>query len=69
MPSPCNNAMLRRASRMLGQVYDEELAASGLRTTQHSLLAQIDKMNGPLSACLRRSLSWTCLPWDILSNP
>ena len=44
MPSPCNNAMLRRASRMLGQVYDEELAASGLRTTQHSLLAQIDKM-------------------------
>ena len=47
MPSPCNNAMLRRASRMLGQVYDEELAASGLRTTQHSLLAQIDKMKGP----------------------
>lgn len=47
MPSPCNNAMLRRASRMLGQVYDEELAASGLRTTQHSLLAQIDNMKGP----------------------
>ena len=56
MPSPCNNAMLRRASRMLGQVYDEELAASGLRTTQHSLLAQINKMNGPTLRALATEL-------------
>jgi len=47
MTSPCNNAMLRRASRMLGQIYDEELAASGLKTTQYTLLAQIDRMDRP----------------------
>ncbi len=47
MTSPCNNAMLKRASRMLGQIYDDELAASGLKTTQHTLLAQIDRMDRP----------------------
>jgi len=47
MTSPCNNAMLKRASRMLGQIYDDELAASGLKTTQHTLLAQIDRMERP----------------------
>ena len=47
MTSPCNNAMLKRASRMLGQIYDDELATSGLKTTQHTLLAQIDRMEKP----------------------
>ncbi len=47
MSTPCNNAMLRRASRMLGQIYDDELAASGLKTTQYSLISQIDRMNEP----------------------
>jgi DNA-binding MarR family transcriptional regulator len=47
MDIPCNNAMLRRASRMLGQIYDDELAASGLKATQHTLLAQIEGMNEP----------------------
>jgi DNA-binding MarR family transcriptional regulator len=47
MTPACNNAMLRRASRMLGQIYDDELAPSGLRATQHGLLAQINQMDGP----------------------
>ena len=44
MTQDCNNSMLRRASRMLGQLYDDELAPSGLRATQHGLLAQIHRM-------------------------
>ena len=47
MTHNCNNAMLRRASRMLGQLYDDELAPSGLRATQHGLLAQIHIMHEP----------------------
>jgi DNA-binding MarR family transcriptional regulator len=47
MTLDCNNAMLRRASRMLGRIYDAELAPSGLRATQHGLLAQIAIMKAP----------------------
>ena len=47
MTRACNNAMLRRASRVLGQGYDDELAPSGLRATQHGLLAQIAMMKAP----------------------
>ncbi len=47
MTSPCNNATLKRASRMLGQIYDEALAPSGLKTTQYTLLSQIDRMGRP----------------------
>ncbi len=47
MTRECNNSMLRRASRMLGQLYDDALAPSGLRATQHGLLAQIAIMDGP----------------------
>jgi len=45
--SLCNNAALRRAARRLGQLYDDVLAPSGLRTTQHGLLAQIDVLGSP----------------------
>lgn len=47
MTRDCNNSMLRRASRMLGQLYDEALASSGLKATQHGLLAQILIMDEP----------------------
>jgi DNA-binding MarR family transcriptional regulator len=47
MTRQCNNSMLRRASRMLGQIYDDALAPSGLRATQFGLLAQIDIMGEP----------------------
>ncbi|MCK1315432.1 winged helix-turn-helix transcriptional regulator [Bradyrhizobium sp. 23] len=43
----CTNTALRRASRRLGQLYDEALAPTGLRGTQVSLLAQIDAMTLP----------------------
>ena len=43
----CTNTALRRASRRLGQLYDEALAPTGLRGTQISLLTQIDAMTGP----------------------
>jgi DNA-binding MarR family transcriptional regulator len=45
--SLCTNAALRRAARRLGQLYDDVLAPSGLRTTQHGLLAQIEVMGSP----------------------
>ena len=39
--TPCNNAAIRQATRMLGQLYDDALAPSGLRATQHNLLNTI----------------------------
>jgi DNA-binding MarR family transcriptional regulator len=37
----CTNTALRRATRRLGQLYDEALAPIGLKATQAGLLAQI----------------------------
>jgi len=39
--SYCNNAALRKATRRLGQLYDDVLAPSGLKATQCTLLIQI----------------------------
>jgi DNA-binding MarR family transcriptional regulator len=39
----CNNTALRKASRRMSQVYDEFLAPTGLRSTQLSILAEIDR--------------------------
>jgi DNA-binding MarR family transcriptional regulator len=39
----CNNTALRKASRRLSQVYDEILEPSGLKATQLSILAEIDR--------------------------
>ena len=36
----CTNTALRRASRRLGQLYDDAVAPSGLKATQVGLLAQ-----------------------------
>jgi DNA-binding MarR family transcriptional regulator len=44
---PCNNGAIRQAARMLGQLYDDVLAPSGLRATQHTLLYTIHVMDGP----------------------
>ena len=46
----CTNTALRRASRRLGQLYDEALAPIDLKATQLGLLAEIDRhitSNGP----------------------
>jgi DNA-binding MarR family transcriptional regulator len=45
--SLCNNASLRRATRRLGQFYDEVLAPSGLRATQQGLLYLIRESREP----------------------
>jgi DNA-binding MarR family transcriptional regulator len=41
----CSNSALRRATRQLGQLYEDVFAPSGLRGTQFGLLTQIH-MNG-----------------------
>jgi DNA-binding MarR family transcriptional regulator len=57
----CNNAMLRRATRKLGQFYDDVLAPSGLRATQQGLLYQIhigdEPAMGAIAAALIMDLS------------
>ena len=68
MPQPalpgltlCNNAMLRRATRKLGQFYDDVLAPSGLKATQQGLLYQIhiggEPTMGAVAAALVMDLS------------
>ena len=52
----CNNAMLRKAARRLGKLYDDMLAPSGLRGTQYVLLAQIGALGSPSMAELANSL-------------
>lgn len=57
----CNNAMLRRATRKLGQLYDDMLAPSGLKATQQGLLYQIhigdEPAMGAIAAALVMDLS------------
>jgi len=47
-PAACNCLALRQAARHVTQFYDEVLAASGLRSTQYSILARL-KRNGPMT--------------------
>jgi DNA-binding MarR family transcriptional regulator len=44
----CNCLALRQAARHISQFYDNYLASEGLRTTQFSILAKLDRL-GPLS--------------------
>lgn len=45
----CTNSAIRRASRQLGQLYDDILAPTGLRNTQHALITQIgNSVDAPL---------------------
>ncbi|MEX2691054.1 MarR family winged helix-turn-helix transcriptional regulator [Rhizobium mongolense] len=43
----CSNSALRRATRQLGQLYDDVLAPSGLKATQYGLLSQIHFNGNP----------------------
>ena len=47
-PEICNCLALRQAARLATQVYDQHLAPSGLRTTQFSILAKLERL-GPAS--------------------
>ncbi|TGQ71519.1 MarR family transcriptional regulator [Mesorhizobium sp. M00.F.Ca.ET.186.01.1.1] len=52
----CNNATLRRATRKIGQYYDDVLAPSGLKATQQGLLYQIHIGNEPAMGAIAASL-------------
>jgi DNA-binding MarR family transcriptional regulator len=54
--SLCNNAMLRRATRKIGQYYDDVLAPSGLKATQQGLLYQIHISNEPAMGAIASAL-------------
>ena len=43
----CSGSAVRRASRQLGQLYDDVVEPSGLRTTQFSLLTQVHNSGEP----------------------
>ncbi len=69
--SICNNAATKRASRRLGHFYDDVLAPSGLRATQHALMEQIARLGAPsmtdLASALvldRSALSHTLRPLE-----
>lgn len=49
----CTCGSLRRASRRLSQFYDTALAPAGIKSTQYSILAEIDRgsTNGALTIC------------------
>jgi DNA-binding MarR family transcriptional regulator len=44
-PDRCNNTALKKASRKLSQVYDDTVAPTGLKSTQVSVLFEIDRWN------------------------
>ena len=46
-PKGCTNFKLRQLTRRVSQHYDRVVAASGLKTTQYSLLSQIEHL-GPV---------------------
>ena len=46
-PKGCTNFKLRQLTRRVSQHYDRIVAASGLKTTQYSLLSQIERL-GPI---------------------
>lgn len=47
-PAACNCLALRQAARHVTQFYDEFLAPSGVRATQYSILARLQR-NGPMT--------------------
>jgi DNA-binding MarR family transcriptional regulator len=47
-PAGCNCLALRQAARHVSQFYDQFLAPSGLRTTQYSILARLQR-RGPMT--------------------
>lgn len=47
-PAACNCLALRQATRHVTQFYDQKLAPTGLRSTQYSILARLQR-KGPMS--------------------
>ncbi|MEO7207511.1 MAG: MarR family transcriptional regulator [Steroidobacteraceae bacterium] len=56
MPAPhgaCTCGSLRKASRRISQFYDAALAPVGIKSTQFSILAEVERgtLDGPLTMC------------------
>ena len=55
-PQGCTNQKLRQLTRRIGRMYDARMADCGLKTTQYSLLASLDRLGpvkpGELAAAL-----------------
>ncbi len=47
-PEICSCLALRQAARVVTQLYDQHLTASGLRTTQYSILSKLNRL-GPMT--------------------
>ncbi len=47
-PPICNCQALRQAARHVSQIYDDHLAAVGLKTSQYSILSKLNRL-GPQS--------------------
>jgi DNA-binding MarR family transcriptional regulator len=46
-PSVCNYGALRRATRGIGQLYDEALRGAGINAAQYTLLNAISRLDAP----------------------
>ncbi|HEY0236326.1 MAG TPA: MarR family winged helix-turn-helix transcriptional regulator [Afipia sp.] len=46
-PSRCNSTALRKATRRISQLYDSALAPCGLRSTQRSIMIQVERSGKP----------------------
>lgn len=53
LTSPCTCAALRRLTRQVSAVYDRQLAPTGLKTSQYSLLMNLTDNGLPLSTLAR----------------
>ena len=52
----CANAAVRRASRAMGQIYDDAFTPTGLKATQYSLLSHIFRSQRPTMRGLAKDL-------------
>jgi DNA-binding MarR family transcriptional regulator len=52
-PSACTCGSLRKASRRISQFYDAALAPVGIKSTQFSILAEVERgsIDGPVTMC------------------
>lgn len=55
-PAACNCLALRQAARQVTKLYDRHLAAYGLRVTQYSILARIERRGGATVNALAAAL-------------
>lgn len=53
-PLPCTGARLRRLTRRVTAFYELHLRAAGVRLTQYSILAHLDRAPQPLTALAER---------------